>query len=442
MRPRSASKAVDHDRRQLLISSACGIAAAGAASLFPLSAAPAATSDAIRPFRVEIPEQDLADLRRRVLATRWPDRETVIDQSQGVPLAKLQELLRHWGTDYDWRKVEARLNALPQFMATIDGLDLHFIHVRSRHPNALPLVITHGWPGSIIELLKVIDPLTDPVAHGGRAEDAFDLVIPSIPGFGFSGKPTGPGWDPDHIAQAWAVLMKRLGYTRYVAQGGDWGAPITSAMARQRPAELLGIHLNLPATVPADIQMALNSGDPAPAGLSDKERAAFDALDTAAKKGSRAYFVMMTARPQAVGYGMTDSPAGLAAWMLVHPGFAEWSYGGDPGKSPTKDDVLDDITLYWLTNSGTSAARLYWENSGRGVINAAAQKTAEISLPVAITVFPHESYRTPETWARRAYRHLIYFNEVQSGGHFAAWEQPELFSAELRAAFRSLRQAI
>jgi pimeloyl-ACP methyl ester carboxylesterase len=288
----------------------------------------------------------------------------------------------------------------------------------------------------------VIDPLTDPVAHGGRAEDAFDLVIPSIPGFGFSGKPTGTGWEPDHIAQAWAVLMKRLGYARYVAQGGDWGAPITSAMARQRPAELLGIHLNLPATVPADVQMALNNGEPAPAGLSDRERAAFDSLDTAGKKGNRAYFVMMTARPQAVGYGMTDSPAGLAAWILVHPGFAEWTYGGDPEKSPTKDEVLDDITLYWLTNSGTSAARLYWENSGRGVISATAQKTAEISLPVAITVFPRESYRTPETWARRAYRNLIYFNEVERGGHFAAWEQPELFSAELRTAFRSLRQPI
>jgi pimeloyl-ACP methyl ester carboxylesterase len=442
MRMRSASEVVDRDRRQLLTFAGWGIAAAGVASLLSVDVAPAATGDAIRPFRIDIPEQDLADLRRRVTATRWPDRETVMDQSQGVPLAKLRELVHYWGTDYDWRKIEARLNALPQFMTTIDGLDIHFIHVRSRHPNALPLIITHGWPGSIIELLKVIDPLTDPVAHGGRAEDAFDLVVPSIPGFGFSGKPTGPGWDPDHIAQAWAVLMKRLGYARYVAQGGDWGAPITSAMARQRPAELLGIHLNLPAAVPADVQMALNSGEPAPAGLSDKERAAFDALDTAAKKGNRAYFVMMTARPQAVGYGMTDSPAGLAAWILVHPGFAEWTYGGDPEKSPTKDEVLDDITLYWLTNSGTSTARLYWENSGRGVISAAAQKTAEISLPVAITVFPRESYRTPETWARRAYRNLIYFNEVDQGGHFAAWEQPELFSAELRTAFRSLRQPI
>jgi pimeloyl-ACP methyl ester carboxylesterase len=439
---RSASEAVNQDRRQFLATAAWGIATAGVANLLPGDAASAATNDAIRPFHINIPEEDLVDLRRRVLATRWPDRETVMDQSQGVPLAKLQELVRYWGTDYDWRKIEARLNALPQFVTTIDGVDIHFIHVRSRYPNALPLIITHGWPGSIMELLKVIDPLTDPAAHGGLAKDAFDLVIPSIPGFGFSGKPTGTGWDPDHIARAWAELMKRLGYTSYVAQGGDWGAPITSAMARQRPAELLGIHLNLPATVPADVQMALNGGEPAPAGLSDKERAAFDALDSAGKKGNRAYFVMMTARPQAVGYGMTDSPAGLAAWILVHPGFAEWTYGGDPEKSPTKDEVLDDITLYWLTNSGTSAARLYWENSGRGVINAAAQKTAEISLPVAITVFPHESYRTPETWARRAYRNLIYFNEVERGGHFAAWEQPELFSAELRTAFRSLRQPI
>jgi pimeloyl-ACP methyl ester carboxylesterase len=328
---------------------------------------------------------------------------------------------------------------LPQFMTNIDGVDIHFIHVRSRHKNALPVIITHGWPGSIIEQLKVIGPLTDPTAHGGGAEDAFDVVIPSLPGYGFSGKPTVTGWDPDHIARAWAELMKRLGYTRYVAQGGDWGTPISSAMARQAPPGLLGIHINLPATVPPEVAAAL-AGGPVPAGLSDKERAVFEALMTSGKQGNLAYFTMMTARPQTVGYGATDSPAGLTAWILVHPGFAQWTYGADPEKSPTKDDVLDNITLYWLTNTATSAARLYWENAARGsVIVAAAQKTGEISLPVAITVFPEDVYRPPETWARRAYRNLTYFHEVDEGGHFAAWEQPVLFSAELRAAFRSLR---
>jgi pimeloyl-ACP methyl ester carboxylesterase len=395
----------------------------------------------IRPFHVNVPDAELIDLRRRIAATRWPDRETVNDRSQGVQLGKFQELVRYWGTGYDWRKVEAKLNALPQFVTTIDGVDIHFIHVRSRHPNSMPLIVTHGWPGSVIEFLKVIDPLTNPTAHGGRAEDAFDLVIPSIPGFGFSGKPQGTGWDPDHIARAWAELMKRLGYTRYLAQGGDWGAPISSAMARQAPPGLLGIHLNLPATVPPEVAAAL-AGGPVPAGLSEKERAVLDALMTYNKSGNSAYFAMMTARPQTVGYGLTDSPAGLAAFMLVHPGFAQWTYGDDPGKSPTKDEVLDDITLYWLTNSAASAARLYWENGGRGsVVVAAAQKTAEISLPVAITVFPEDVYRPPETWARRAYRNLIYFHEVDRGGHFAAWEEPELFAAEIRAAFRPLRKA-
>jgi pimeloyl-ACP methyl ester carboxylesterase len=399
------------------------------------------TQPAIRPFKVTTPEEALVDLRRRLAATRWPDQETVADQSQGVQLANLQKLVRYWGTDYDWRKVEAKLNALPQYMTDIDGLDIHFIHVRSRHKNALPVIITHGWPGSVFEFIKVIGPLTDPTAHGGRAEDAFDVVIPSIPGYGFSGKPTGTGWAPDHIARAWAELMKRLGYTRYVAQGGDWGAPISSELARQAPAGsgLLGIHLNLPATVPPEVSAALLSGGPAPAGLSDKERAVFEALRAYGMKGNSGYFVMMTARPQAVGYGLTDSPAGLAAWLLVHPGFAQWTYGDDPEKSPTKDEVLDDITLYWLTNSATSSARLYWENAGRNPTGAAAWKTAEISLPVAITVFPEDVYRPPETWARRAYPNLIYFHEVDKGGHFAAWEQPQLFAAELRAAFRSLR---
>jgi pimeloyl-ACP methyl ester carboxylesterase len=415
--------------------------AAGEASQPQADSAAYASNQQIRPFTVKVPENALVDLRQRIAATRWPDRETVADRSQGVQLEKLQALVRYWGTGYDWRKAEAKLNALPQFMTTIDGLDIHFIHVRSRHPNALPVIITHGWPGSVVEQLKIIGPLTDPTAHGGRAEDAFDVVIPSLPGYGFSGKPTGTGWDPDHIARAWSELMKRLGYSRYVAQGGDWGSPVSNAMARQAPAGLLGIHINLPATVPPEVAAVVPSGGPAPAGLSEKERAVFDVLITSAKMGNLAYVVMMTTRPQTIGYGVTDSPAGLAAWLLGHPGFAHLTYGGDPEKSPTKDDVLDDITLYWLTNTGTSAARLYWENAGRGVTSAAAQKTAEISLPVAITVFPDEVYRAPETWARRAYRNLIYFHEVDKGGHFAAWEQPELFAAELRAAFKSLRPA-
>jgi pimeloyl-ACP methyl ester carboxylesterase len=391
----------------------------------------------IRPFRVNVPEKALVELRRRLAATRWPDRETVDDQSQGIQLGKLQELVRYWGRGYDWRKAEAKLNRLPQFVTNIDGVDIHFIHVRSRHPNALPLIMTHGWPGSLFELLKTVGPLTDPPLHGGSAADAFDLVMPSIPGFGFSGKPTSTGWGPDRIAQTWAELMKRLGYTRYVAQGGDWGSPISNAMARQAPAGLLGIHINLPAIVPPEIAAVLASGGPAPAGLSEKERATFDTLSASAKKGSRSYAVMMGTRPQTIGYALTDSPAGLAAWMLGHPGFEQWTYGSDPEKSP--DEVLDEITLYWLTNSATSSGRLYWERGGRSPSLAADERTAEIVLPVAITVFPGEIYRAPETWARRAYRNLIYFNEVDKGGHFAAWEQPQLFSQELRAAFRSLR---
>ena len=430
---------IDHGRRRFVEVAAVSVAAAATLSLLPGYAAAATENSAIRPFRINVPDDQLVDLRRRIVATRWPDRETVNDRSQGVQLAEFKEMVRYWGTDYDWRKAEAKLNAFPQFITTIDDVDIHFIHVRSRHPNALPIIITHGWPGSVIEQLKIIDPLTDPTAHGGRAEDAFDVVIPSLPGYGFSGKPKGTGWDPDRIARAWAELMQRLGYTRYVAQGGDWGAPITSAMARQAAAGLLGIHINLPATVPPEVAAALGGG-PVPAGLSEKERAVLEALMTNAKSGNSAYFTMMTARPQTVGYGATDSPAGLAAWILVHPGFAQWTYGNDAGKSPATDDVLDNITLYWLTNTATSAARLYWENGARGsVIVAAAQKTGEISLPVAITVFPDDVYRAPETWARRAYRNLIYFHEVDKGGHFAAWEQPELFSAELRAAFKSLR---
>jgi pimeloyl-ACP methyl ester carboxylesterase len=434
----TAMCATSSTRRDVLAISA----AAGALSFWPAHFAAAADDNTIRPFKVNVPEEQLVDLRRRIAATRWPDRETVADESQGAQLAKFQELVRYWGTDYDWRKCEARLNALPQFITEIDGIGIHFIHVRSKHENALPVLVTHGWPGSVIEQLKIIGPLADPTAHGGRAEDAFDVVIPSLPGYGFSGKPTGTGWDPDRIARTWAELMKRLGYTRYVAQGGDWGSPVVSAMARQAAAGLLGIHINLPATVPPEVAAALGGG-PVPAELSEKERAVLEALMTNAKRGNSAYFTMMTARPQTVGYGTTDSPAGLAAWILVHPGFSQWSYGSDPKKSPTKDDVLDNITLYWLTNTATSAARLYWENGARGsVIVASAQKTGEISLPVAITVFPDDVYRAPETWARRAYRNLSYFHEVDKGGHFAAWEEPELFSAELRAAFRPLRKSM
>ena len=416
-------------RREFLASTA----AIGASALFATSARAAAEDGSIRPFHINIPEDQLADLRRRVLATRWPERETVNDRSQGVQLAKIQEIVRYWGKDYDWRKVEAKLNALPQFMTEIDGLDIHFIHVRSKHESALPLIVTHGWPGSVIEQLGIIDPLTNPTAHGGSASDAFHLVIPSMPGYGFSAKPTTTGWDPDHIARAWAELMKRLGYTRYVAQGGDWGAPISTAMARQAPAGLLGIHVNLPATIPPEVGAVLAAGGPAPAALSEKERAAFEALDTFTKK-NRAYSVMMNTRPQMISYALTDSPAGLAAFIYDYN-------NGEPERLLTKDEMLDDITLYWLTNTAASSARLYWENHSN-ILSAVALKTAEISIPVAITVFPEEIYRAPETWARRAFPNLTYFHEVDKGGHFAAWEQPELFSAELRAAFRSLRQSI
>jgi pimeloyl-ACP methyl ester carboxylesterase len=415
------------------------IAAACACGLLFLStlAYSQSADRSIRPFKAQVPQAAIDDLRRRIADTRWPDKET--DPSQGVPLARLQELVRYWGTDYDWRKAEARLNALPQFITSIDGVDIHFIHVRSRHKNALPLIVTHGWPGSVVEQLKIIGPLSDPTAHGGRAEDAFHIVIPSVPGFGFSARPTGTGWGPDRIAQAWAELMTRLGYTRYVAQGGDWGSPVSNSMARQAPKGLLGIHVNLPGTVPPEVTAVLPVGGPAPAGLSAQERAVFDSLVTYARKGNPAYLTMMTARPQNIGYGVTDSPAGLAAWLLGHPGFAQWKFGADPEQSPTRDDVLDNITLYWLTNTGTSAARIYWENGGRSVTSAAAQKSTEISLPVAITVFPDEVYRSPESWARRAYPNLVYFHEAARGGHFAAWEEPEIFAAELRAAFKSLR---
>jgi pimeloyl-ACP methyl ester carboxylesterase len=365
-------------QRSVLFASAAalGIAALAGQSIF----ASVFADTSIRPFQVHVPEAQLVDLRRRIAETRWPDKETVMDRSQGNQLGKFQEIVRYWGTDYDWRKVETRLNAMPMFMTEIDGVDIHFIHVKSRHPNALPLIITHGWPGSVIEQLKVIDPLTNPTAHGGFAEDAFDVVIPSMPGYGFSGKPTDTGWNPERIARAWAELMRRVGYNRYVAQGGDWGSPVSSAMARQTPPGLLGIHINLPATLPPDVAAVLNSGGPPPAGLSEKERAAFGALDTFYKK-YRAYGAVMGTRPQMIGYALTDSPVGLAAWIYDYN-------NGEPERLLKKDDVLDDITLYWLTNTATSAARLYWETAGQSVLLSAAQKTAEISIPVAITVFP------------------------------------------------------
>jgi pimeloyl-ACP methyl ester carboxylesterase len=386
---------------------------------------------AVRPFRANIPEEAVLDLRRRIAATRWPDRETVKDRSQGAQLAKIQELVRYWGIGYDWRKAEAKLNALPQFMTEIDGLDIHFIHVRSRHPNAMPLIMTHGWPGSVFELLKTVGPLTDPTAYGGRAEDAFDLVLPSMPGYGFSGKPQGTGWNPDRIARAWAELMRRLGYKQYGSQGGDWGSVVSDVMARQAPAGLIGIHVNMPATVPPDIAKALSSGSPAPTGLSDQEKAAYESMAYLYKLGS-GYADMMVTRPQTLGYSLVDSPAGLAAWF--YDKFADWTdTGGEPEKVLTPDEMLDDITLYWLTKTETSSARLYWEN------NANNFNAVDISIPAAVTVFPGEIYRAPKSWAERSYHQLIYFHEVDKGGHFAAWEQPELFSTEIRAAFKSLR---
>ncbi|HEY1944734.1 MAG TPA: alpha/beta fold hydrolase [Roseiarcus sp.] len=438
------SEVVDHYRRRLLSATAMGIAAAGAASLLPRSAASADAPDAIRPFRIDVPEQDLVDLRRRLAATRWPDKETVADDSQGVPLATLQDLVRYWQTDYDWRKVEARLNALPQFIAEVDGLDIHFIHVRSRHENALPLIVTHGWPGSVIEQLKIVDPLTDPTTHGGAASDAFDLVIPSMPGYGFSGKPTTTGWDPARIASAWIVLMKRLGYTRFVAQGGDWGSPVSNEMAKLAPPELLGVHVNLPGVVPPEIVQAIQSGDPPPPGLSVEEEHAFEQLKLSFSK-RRAYAQIMGTRPQTLS-GLADSPAGLAAWLLDHgDGYAQpaaamtsavvgRTINGHSAGDLTRDDVLDNITLYWLTNTAISSARLYWENKVNLYL------PADVSIPAAVTVFPGENFQAPQSWTKRAYHRLIYFHQADKGGHFAAWEQPELFSAELRAAFRSLRQ--
>jgi pimeloyl-ACP methyl ester carboxylesterase len=391
----------------------------------------AAEDDSIRPFRITVPDEELVDLRRRLAATRWPDQETVNDRSQGVQLATMKELVRYWQTDYDWRKAEATLNALPEYVTTIDGIDIQFVWVRSHNPKALPLIMTHGWPGSVFELIKVVGPLTDPTAYGGRAEDSFDLVLPSMPGYGFSGRPQVTGWNPDHIARAWEELMKRLGYTHYVAQGGDWGSVVADAMARQAPAGLLGIHVNMPATVPPDVAKHLASGDPAPSSLSAEEKTAYEGMDTLYKTGG-GYAGIMVTRPQTVGYSFADSPVGLAAWF--YDKFADWTYtAGKPEQELTRDEMLDDITLYWLTNTGTSGARLYWEN------NANNFNAVDISIPAAVTVFPGEIYRAPRSWTERSYHKLIYFHAVDKGGHFAAWEQPRLFAEELRAAFRSLR---
>jgi pimeloyl-ACP methyl ester carboxylesterase len=403
-----------------------------AATLVGMTSTPTGTG--IRPFKIKVPDADLAELRRRIVATRWPEPELVPDASQGVQLATMEKLAHYWATDYDWRKFEARLNALPQFTTKIDGVDIHFIHVRSKHPNAMPLIVTHGWPGSVVELLKIIDPLTNPTAHGGSASDAFDVVIPSLPGFGFSGKPTSTGWDPQRIARAWVTLMKRLGYPRFVAQGGDWGAMVADVMGTQAAPELLGIHVNWPFTVPPEIDKAAQTGNPPPASLSADEKYAYDQLDSFYKHGV-GYAQEMASRPQTI-YGIADSPVGLAAWLLDHDArsyaLIARVFDGKP-EGLTRDDVLDNITLYWLTNTTVSSARIYWENK------FAFFAPKHVTIPVAVSAFPDEVVQTPRSWAERAYPKLIYYNRLEKGGHFAAWEQPEIFANEIRAAFKSLR---
>jgi pimeloyl-ACP methyl ester carboxylesterase len=398
-----------------------------------------ANKDAIRPFQVNVPEADLTELRRRVNATKWPERETVLDETQGVQLATTQALARYWATEYDWRKIEAKLNAVPNFITEIDGLDIHFIHVRSKHENALPLIVTHGWPGSIIEQMKIIDPLTNPTAHGGNASDAFHLVIPSMPGYGYSGKPTSTGWDVAHIARAWVMLMKRLGYTRFVAQGGDWGAVIVDQMGVDAPPELLGIHTNMPGIFPNDIDKAAASGAPAPSELSADEKVAYERLQFVYQKGI-AYGYQMGLRPQTL-YGIADSPVGLAAYFLDHDARSyELIARVFEGKSEglTRNDILDNITIAWLTNTALSGARLYWENWGKlGYFNAKG-----VNIPVAVSVFPDELYPAPRSWTERAYPKLVHYNRLPKGGHFAAFEQPQLLAEEVRAGFRSLRSAV
>jgi pimeloyl-ACP methyl ester carboxylesterase len=394
----------------------------------------ATAASAIRPFRVDVPEDDLVDLRQRITATRWPEKETVDDFSQGVPLATMQKLARYWTTEYDWRKVEARLNALPHFITEIDGLDIHFIHVRSKHENALPVIVTHGWPGSIIEQLKIVDPLVNPTAHGGKASDAFDVVIPSMPGYGFSGKPTTTGWDQARIAHAWAVLMKRLGYTRYVAQGGDWGAIITDVMATQGHPELIGMHTNLAGAIPPEINKAAAAGSPAPTGLSAEEKRAYESIVILYKTIPTQFF--MGSHPQTL-YGVADSPVGVAAWLLDHdPGsfrLIARAFDGEP-TDLTRDDVLDNTTLFWLTNTTISAARLYWEGFAKTDLGP-----KNISIPVAVSVFPDEVIHTPRSWAEQAYPNLIHYHQLDKGGHFAAWEQPQLLVEEMRIGLKSLR---
>jgi pimeloyl-ACP methyl ester carboxylesterase len=408
-------------------------------TLSPQRSKQAAGKDAIRPFRVNVPEAELAEMRRRIKATKWPEKETVTDASQGVQLATTQALARYWATEHDWRKVEARINAVPNFMTEIDGLDIHFIHARSRHENALPMIVTHGWPGSIIEQLKIIDPLTNPTAHGGTASDAFHLVIPSLPGYGFSDKPTAPGWNPVSIARAWATLMQRLGYTKYVAQGGDWGNAISELMALQEPPGLLGIHTNMAATVPPDVSKALAVGGPPPAGLSPDEKHAWDQLDDFYKNGL-GYALEMNNRPQTL-YGIVDSPVGLAAWMIDHDirsyQMIARAFDGKP-EGLTRNDVLDNVTLYWLTNTAISSARLYWDTAHNlpagGFFDARGVK-----IPVAVSAFAEEIYQAPKRWTEKAYPKLIHYNKLDKGTHFAAWEQPELFVSEMRASFRSFR---
>jgi pimeloyl-ACP methyl ester carboxylesterase len=451
MSTNNISEEINHDRRRFVGTAAMSIAAAkfgmmGSASApssltspagaTPLAEKPPAGSgdSAIRPFHISVAEQELVELRRRVAATRWPERELVSDATQGVQLATTQKLAHYWATDHDWRKSEARLNALPQFITSIDGLDIHFIQVRSKHANALPVIITHGWPGSIIEQLKVIGPLSDPTAYGGKAEDAFDVVIPSLPGYGYSGKPTAAGWDPERIARAWIVLMKRLGYKRYVAQGGDWGNCVTELMALQAPPELLGMHTNMAATVPAEIDKAAFAGAPPPANLSGDELRAYNQLVFFYKHGL-GYAGEMANRPETL-YGIADSPVGLAAWILDHDA-ASYAliarvFDGQP-EGLTRDDILDNITLYWLTNTAVSSARLYWEYKG-GFFDV-----RNVTIPVAVSAFPDEIYQAPRSWSEKAYPKLIHYNRLPKGGHFAAWEQPELFCSELRASFRTLR---